>query len=109
MLNIEKYLINDLRKPHYRTKTNPLAGHCYVACEVLFHLYLGKYKSYHIKHENESHWFLREIKTNKVVDPTVSQFKTVPRYSDGVGKGFLTKQPSKRAQIVLRNITHSKS
>jgi len=61
----------------------------------------GKYKSYFIQHEGEPHWFLREITTGKVIDPTASQFNTPVPYDLCIGKGFLTKKPSKRAQIVI--------
>lgn len=36
-----------------------------------------------------------------MVDPTVDQFATPVPYRQGKGKGFLTLQPSKRAQALL--------
>lgn len=96
-----QFFTDELRHKKYRGSVNPLAGHCYVACEVFFHLNPGKYKPCFIRWEGEPHWYLVERATGAVFDPTVSQFKTVPDYSRGVGKGFLTKKPSKRAQIVL--------
>lgn len=104
MINIAQYLTNNLRKKKYRNNPNLLAGHCYVASEVLYHLYPGIYKSYFIRHENEPHWFLKEIRNGKIVDITASQFKTTPNYSKARGIGFLTKKPSKRAQIILDQI-----
>jgi len=49
-----------------------------------------------------THWFLRRY--DKVIDPTVRQFKRTPLYSRGHGCGFLTRQPSKRAQIIIDRI-----
>lgn len=100
-MNLEACLTDELRSKKYQGHPNPLAGHCYVACEVLFHLNPGKYKACFIKWEGEPHWFLIECDTGRVCDPTASQFKTVPDYSLGVGKGFLTKLPSKRSLTVL--------
>jgi hypothetical protein len=95
---------DDLRKKEYRGHPNPLYGHCYVACEVFFHLFHGRFIPCFIRHEGLPHWFLRERSDGTVLDPTVSQFEKVPDYSLGVGKGFLTKKPSKRAQIVLNRL-----
>jgi hypothetical protein len=93
-------LSDELRRPCYQGMSNPLAGHCYVACEAIYHSVPGL-KPYYLKHEGSPHWFLRDTETGKVIDPTASQFKTEPPYEQGVCKGFLTKQPSKRAKIVL--------
>lgn len=95
------FFTNELRHKKYRANPNMLAGHCYVACEVFFHLNPGKYKPCFIRHEGEPHWFLRDRITGEVFDPTVSQFEEVPDYALGVGKGFLTRKPSKRAQVIL--------
>lgn len=99
-----KFFSDDLRKKKYRGNSNVLAGHCYVACEVFFHLNPGKYHSFFIRHEGEPHWFLKNKINGRIFDPTVSQFKTKPQYKSGIRKGFLTKVPSKRAQIVLDKI-----
>ena len=107
MINVTKYLTDDLRKPKYKGNKNPLAGHCYIACEVLFHLYPGKYKACFIKHEGEPHWFLLDRKTKRVQDPTAGQFTTPVPYENGRGIGFLTKAPSKRAKVVLKYIRDS--
>ena len=96
-------LSNNLRRPKYRNNPNPLAGHCYVASESFFYL-LGGYNSdwrpCFLRHEEEPHWFLVNA-AGEVLDLTVTQFKTVPNYRAGVRKGFLTRQPSKRAQQVI--------
>lgn len=73
-----------------------------------------------MKHEGDTHWWLEKHgldshyanSDGKVVlsipgdllcrlDPTVSQFKNLPDYSKGRGRGFLTKRPSKRARILM--------
>lgn len=102
--NIKKYLDDSLRKKKYKGNSNPLAGHCYVVSEVLYHLYPGKYKPFFIRHEDCPHWFLKDIKTNRIVDLTASQFSKKINYKEAIGKGFLTKNPSKRAMIILNKI-----
>lgn len=98
------FLDDSLRRKKYQGNPCHLTGHCYVACEVIFHLYPGRYKPCFVRHEGEPHWFLRDRKTNKVVDPTVGQFKTTPDYDSGRGIGFLTANPSKRAQKILAKL-----
>ncbi len=93
-------LTDDLRRKPWKGSPNPLAGHCYLACEVLSHISDGKLKPYFVRHEGAPHWFLKDENGN-VLDPTVGQFNTTPDYTKGRGKGFLTKKPSKRAKIVL--------
>jgi len=53
-----------------------------------------------IRHEDTPHWFLLSPE-GEVVDATAGQFKTPVPYDQARGKGFLTKQPSKRAQVVI--------
>ena len=93
-------LADDLRQKKYKGNINPVAGHCYVVSEVLFHLFGGQKSAWRpqfIRHENEPHWFLKNIKTNKNIDLTSSQFNTKISYKKAAGKGFLTKNPSRRA------------
>ena len=84
-----------------------MRGNCYVTCEALYHLLGGKAVGLVpmcLKHEGDTHWYL-ELRTptgNHIIDPTVSQFKTLPDYSVGRGSGFLTKKPSKRARKLMR-------
>tara|TARA_R100000656_G_scaffold104176_2_gene76301 strand:+ start:24099 stop:24881 length:783 start_codon:yes stop_codon:yes gene_type:complete len=98
---------NDLRQLQFVEKgNNPLRGHCYVASEVLAHLLRErgvKITPMQINHEEESHWYLRwQIGNNQgVVDVTKSQFARPPRYTQGRGRGFLTKDLSKRAVEML--------
>lgn len=60
-------------------------------------------------HEDEPHWFLKHRITGKVIDPTVGQFKTTPDYGKAKGKGFLTKNPSRRCRVLITKVlTHLK-
>ena len=103
---VQAYLAKhpELRKPEYHGK-HPLAGHCYVASETLFHLLGGSkagWKPVHVRHRNVSHWILTKGKT--ILDATAAQFDTEPEYHNGRGKGFLTKKPSKRSLQVINAI-----
>jgi hypothetical protein len=89
-----------------------MRGNCYVTCEALYHLLGGKeagYTPHTIRHEGSIHWYLvrelkitAELETFFVIDPTAFQFKTIPDYLKGRGRGFLTKKPSKRAQKLIQ-------
>lgn len=82
-------------------------GNCYVASEALYHLLGGKeagWKAMTLHHEGDIHWFLFNIKTGQRLDLTVSQFKTKPDYNKAQGRGFLTKRPSKRAQLLMEQM-----
>ena len=100
---VQKVLTDDLRREPWKGSDSPLAGHCYVASEALYHLSGKNLLPHHMTWEGASHWFLK-TKTGEIVDPTASQFKHAPDYSLGRGKGFLTKQPSKRCAEVLRRV-----
>lgn len=104
---IQAALTDDLRRKPWKGSVNPLAGHCYVACEALYHLTGRVLFPHFIRHENSPHWFLRDA-AGTVIDPTASQFATVPDYAQGKRKGFLTLLPSKRAQAVIDRV-HSVS
>lgn len=102
---VQNALTDDLRASKYQGHPNPLAGHCYVASEALWHLgarELG-FWPHHMRVAGESHWYLSN-EYGTVVDPTVGQFATIPVYRHGQGKGFLTSQPSKRAAIVIARV-----
>lgn len=102
---VQEHLTDDLRKAPWKGNINKFAGHCYVASEALQFL-LGKenYKPMTVKHEGVTHWFLQNRITKEILDPTVEQFETVPDYTKAVGRGFLTKKPCKRTQILLERI-----
>jgi len=84
-------------------------GHCYVASEALYHMLGGKdagFKPMNLKHEGAQHWWLVGP-DGEVIDATADQFKTPVPYDQGRGRGFLTKQPSKRAQkLIDATMTH---
>jgi hypothetical protein len=97
-------------KNHYPSEDNPLAGWCYVASEVLYHVLGGKeagWKAVQMQHEGVSHWFL-EHEDGTIVDITAGQFEVAPKYKLGKGRGFLTKKPSKRAQAILARMREKK-
>lgn len=88
-------------------------GNCYVTCEALYHLMGGKKAGWtpmFTYHEGQPHWFLQHRKdtiwgvSSTIVDPTARQFRTKPDYYKAVGKGFLTKKPSKRARVLMRHM-----
>lgn len=107
---VQPHLSDDLRRPEYRGHPNPLAGHCYVAAEVLYHLMGGRgLKPMFVRHEGQPHWFLWDEWQQLPIDPTASQFDTPVPYHRAKGKGFLTKEPSRRAKAVLDAIVRAMS
>lgn len=97
-------LSDDLRHKGYRGDPNPLRGHCYVASEALYHL-LGRdsYIPTRARLCGETHWWLRH-QDGDVLDPTAAQFSEPFFYEKGVGGGFMTRQPSRRAQVVIDRV-----
>lgn len=81
-------------------------GNCYAASEALYHLLGGRAAGWtpmQTRHEGDTHWFLRHA-SGLILDPTVSQFATTPDYTRARGRGFLTRQPSRRAAALMRSI-----
>lgn len=101
---IVSVLTDDLRHVPWKKSANPIAGHCYVVSEALYHLEQGRYKGCSVKHEGHTHWYLTDRETGAIVDLTAGQFETPVPYDRGRGRGFLTKQPSKRTQEVIRRV-----
>jgi len=110
--HIRRSLTNDLRDNKYNGnlwiagRNNNMAGHCYVASEVFYHLMGGKKKGWKpmfIEHEGEPHWFIKS-EDDDIVDVTADQFETKVPYKKAIGKGFLTKEPSRRAQILIERV-----
>lgn len=109
---IKKNLSDDLLSKKFlalKTKNDDLTfGHCYIATETLYHIF-GKnkgYKPYVMRVENGkyTHWFLKNNK-NHILDPTIDQYQgNTPDYTLAKCTGFLTKRPSKRAQILIKRI-----
>lgn len=79
-------------------------GDCYPAAEVVYHAAGGKKAGLtpaQVEHEGQSHWFVRGGH-GKVYDPTADQFETPVPYDEAVGRGFLTKKPSRRGKAMAR-------
>lgn len=103
---IRAALTADLVKAEFRDNPRPMAGHCYVASEAYFHLAGGKqagWKAVGLEHEGAQHWWL-ENQARQVRDLTGEQFLTPVPYEQGRGRGFLTREPSRRAQIVIARV-----
>jgi hypothetical protein len=106
LTNVVAALTNELRRPKYRTNPNPLAGHCYIASEALYWLLGGPDSEWHprfVRHEGDSHWYLQH-RSGEIADLTASQFRTPVPYAAGRRQAFLTRVPSKRAQIVIDRV-----
>ena len=94
---------DDLRRPPWRGAPNPLAGHCYVASEALFHLMGGPAAGltpHTVRVGDAVHWFLRNARGD-VLDLTAAQFDCEVPYHLSRGRGFLTRGPSKRARTLM--------
>lgn len=76
---------------------------CYAFSEAYYHMYGGKEAGLtpiQGKHEGISHWAIR-CEDGTIIDLTVDQFETVPDYTTFRGRGFLTKEPSKAARVII--------
>lgn len=98
---------DDLRQTRYRGDPDPYCGHCYIATEALFHLY-GKSHGYTprvTRVADETHWWLENQRGN-ILDPTADQFRKRFEQFNYQGRpcGFLTKNPSKRCQILMERM-----
>lgn len=105
---VQSHLSPDLLDPSRKgTGRGPQGGHCYVASQALWHLLGGKRSGYTPQvgpaPGGGTHWWLRQDRTGRVLDPTASQF---PRYdyNQGTGKGFQTQKPSKRAAVLIDRV-----
>lgn len=103
---IRASLSDDLLKADQRRRERRTAsaGHCYVASETLWHLSGCTLSVCQVEHENNSHWFLRDEQTGAIYDPTADQFATPPPYASARRRAFLTRQPSKRAAILISRV-----
>ena len=101
------------REIYYQNNPHPLAGYCYVAAEACYHLLGGKRAGYlpvrcHFWQgaDRVTHWWL-EHQDGTRIDPTAEQFgpespSLASIYSFGIGGGFLTRKPSRRAALVIK-------
>ena len=86
-----------------------MLGNCYVTSEAVYHLLGGKatgWKPMNMHHEGASHWYLQHS-TGFILDLTAIQFESPPDYRQGRGRGFLTKQPSRRARALMQTMVWS--
>ena len=99
-------LTPDLIQKKYRKNTKTLYGYCYIVSEAIYHLF-GKhngYFPYRVKHKNETHWYLQN-KDSEIIDIIADSYKKNPfKYQNGTKTSFLTKEPSKRCQEILKRI-----
>lgn len=96
---------------------HPLSGHCYIASEIYYqlldnqqewtpHSMIVEWDSGGVHHDM-SHWFLQHD-NGTVIDLTAEQFHMTPvelNYSGGTGRGFVPPSPSKRAVLVLNEMS----
>lgn len=104
---IKKHLLRqlspDLLLPQYYSN-HPVGGYCYVVSEAFYHILGGKNsgcKPMHIRHQDVSHWWVQGPQ-GQIWDLTAHQFTRPVPYDKSKGKGFLTKNPCRRTQELLR-------
>ncbi len=106
---IQAALTPDLLSKTYQSCANdhPVAGHCYIAAEALFHALGGKAAGLTAQVAKDptggTHWWLKDAKGARW-DPTQEQytdFGLEPPYAEGRNVGFLTRKPSRRARLIL--------
>ncbi|MEW5822003.1 MAG: hypothetical protein AB1782_17550 [Cyanobacteriota bacterium] len=100
-------------KPQYRKEwspEDPTFGYCYVTAEVIYHYLAPEGSKPACARTSPSvvHWWV-ETPDGTILDGTSDQFsgEKIP-YLKGKGCGFLTKEPSKRAQILARHLSLEK-
>lgn len=110
--SIRSVLTPDLLKPQYRkiNENNPFYGYCYIASEALYHLTEKRLKSMQAKDDSGiSHWWL--VSDDGIIyDPTKDQYSLVgkiPPYENGTHRNFLTREPSKRAKIIMNRMNRN--
>lgn len=117
---VQSALSPDLLKPEWRKiakrRRCPLTGHCYAASEAIFHMLGGADKGWVPQvlsnrtwpdglRKGQTHWFLKNRLTGAIIDATSAQFGAlVPRHEAGVGTGFLTRLPSRRAAEIMSRV-----
>lgn len=97
-------LSDDLRRAPWKGSRDPIAGHCYIASEVLRVMLGEEWRPHVMRHEGATHWYLVHARTGQVCDATADQFRAQPSYHKGRACGFLTREPSKRARILAARI-----
>jgi len=111
----DKYLNTD---KEIGPTNHPLGGHCYLASEVFYELECGDgvrpvFQEVHWYDEDlgsclsSPHWYLRNFRTDTIIDLTADQFRDNDiqiDYTQGVGKGFVPPTPSARADEVISEV-----
>lgn len=114
MRSVQRHLTPELVDEAF-VGVHSCAGHCYVGSEALYHAMVargivGSFKPHRARDaEGVTHWWL-EDEQGRRLDPTASQYTSRglrPPYSAGRGGGFLTAQPSRRAQVVLDRLAEA--
>jgi hypothetical protein len=103
LISILDNLTDDLRRPPWKGMKNDLAGHCYVASEAMYHLLGGRFSGctpMTVRVQGQVHWFLKGP-DGEIIDPTSGQFECRIPYEKARGRGFLTRLPSRRAQLLM--------
>lgn len=81
---LRDHLTDDLRRPPWKGDPNPVAGHCYVLTESIYHALGGvDLRTMTRRHEGSPHWWIVDERTGEVVDLTRSQFRTPVPYLYG--------------------------
>jgi hypothetical protein len=97
----------DIRHERLSLQARKVRGHCYVATEAAYYLF-GKELGYVPERvrcaDGDTHWWLRNKETGHVIDPTVEQTDGMFDYRRGKAGGFLTKEPSRRCQILMKRV-----
>jgi len=81
--SIKKYLTSDLLNKEYReiNKTNKMFGHCHNASGCLYKIFgsdlveMIRVEDGQFNNKKFYHWWIRDKKTNKIIDITSSQYK----------------------------------
>lgn len=101
---VKESLTPELKQKDYPAEG--MGGYCYIAAEAIYHLqrnhgtnFGGELVPMQMQWEGVSHWFLKSGEYE--LDITKMQFNILPDYSLAKHRAFFTKQPSKRAQIVI--------
>jgi hypothetical protein len=103
---VKAALTPELLKPEYRVPgAHHLYGHCYVASEAMYHLEAKAkgFKPHSVRVGQVVHWYL-EHTDGRRIDLTSEQFPFPMDYAKGRGRGFLTREPSKRTRIVMAKV-----
>ena len=118
---IQSVLTPDILKGMWKGDNvdNKFKGHCYAATEALYWILGGPNSGYDpyvvsnktypelLKNEGESHWYLKDKKTGKIIDITKDQFGDFNiDYSRGKINGMMNHPVggSKRAKIIMGRI-----